>query len=548
MASTPPRSVPIARTFAIPTSVDIFNVVVDDFFFQKPQAPDASADSDQRPTQPVVQWTRPQHTVDLLHRVRMEIQVTDAFVSRTLYSQATDLPRIHSSWKHIEESIEEASVTLDEGESLWLSFFLEGCEAAENQLAKNDSDVPHDRFSPPFLRISLEKLVRVHQELDTNVLPVNAVIITYPSKGKGPLSKTFEGSTTPSSGSTTTTRIPLSLHEILVGRSLLSKSSFSSSPVSPSSGLSSSRFDDLVFDTLDSVVPSPARPRIESLGGLADLSLHYTSAMNIERTIDDPECAAALDIIAVVEPPANMQDFELDEERREYRDLSSSLILETQALEHERELIRQRGALDAFADPGAAQLLMDLSQTTTTTKTQTRELHRATRELQMEVAKSQFLLEAQRIRIVRDLSHLFPITAPTEMKESNAGRYYRIRGLQLPNSAMGVWQGPFLVPEDELSAALGMAVHVLLCLGRYLSVAMRHPLGFQSSRSYVQDANKNTFYPLFTTRQDRDKFVAGWDLLETNADRVLLELRLSTGTLPLLGKIQKIYDAIVVGE
>jgi hypothetical protein len=543
MASTPPRSVPIARTFAIPTSVDIFNVVVDDLFFQKPQAPDASADSDQRPTQPVVQWTRPQHTVDLLHRIRMEIQVTDAFVSRTLYSQATDLPRIHSSWKHIEENTAEPSVTLDEGESLWLSFFLEGCEAAENQLAENDSDASHDQISNPFLRISLEKLVRVHQEIDTNILPVNAVIITYPSKGKGPMSKTFEGSTTPSSGSTTTTRIPLSLHELLAGRSLLSKSSFSSSPVSPSSGLSSSRFDDLVFDTLDSVVPSPARPRIESLGGLAELSSHYTSAMSIERTIDDPECAAA-----VVEPPANMQDYEFDEERREYRELSSLLLLETQALEHELELIRQRGALDAFADTGAGQLLLGLSQMTTTTETQTRELHRATRELQMEVAKSQFLLEAQRIRIVRDLSCLFPITGPTETKESSAGRYYRIRGLQLPNSALGVWQGPFLVPEEEVSAALGMAVHVLLCLGRYLSVAMRHPLGFQSSRSYVQDANSNTFYPLFTTRQDRDKFVAGWDLLETNADRVLLELRLSTGTLPLLAKIQRIYDAIVVGE
>jgi hypothetical protein len=520
---------------------------VDDFFFQNAQSPESSAETEQWRTKQVVQWSRPQHTVDLLHRIRMEIQVTDAFVSRTLYSQATDLPRIHSSWKHIEESIAETSVTLDEGETLWMSFFLERDEGADNQFTANDPDEAHDRFASPFLRISLEKLVRVHQEIDTDVLPVNAVITKYPGKGDRPVAKTFDGSTTPSSASTTTTRIPLSLHELLVGRSLLSQSSFSTSPLSLSTGLSSSRFDDLVFDTLDSVVPSPARPRIESLGGLADPSLNGNSATSIERTIDDPGCTTGFDNRADFESPANLEERELDEKRRENRQLCSLLLLETRALEDELEEIRQRGALDASAETGTNPLIMDLCQSTTVIEKQTRELQHATRELQMEVAKSQFLLEAQRIRTVRELSHLFPITAPIELKQSNAGGYYRIRGLQLPSSALGVWQGPILISEDEVSAALGLAVHVLLCLGQYLSIAMRHPLGFQSSRSYVQDANTNTFYPLFTTRQDREKFIAGWDLLETNVDRVLLELRLKTSGLPLLAKIQEIYDAIVVG-
>jgi hypothetical protein len=518
------------RTFALPTSVEIYNIVWD-LDQPEPLVAGSSAETKKTPRQ----WTRPVHSLDLLQRIRLEIHVSDAFVSRAIYSQATNLPRVHSSWKHIEDAVAETSVTLDDGESLWLSFFVEGKRRHVSDGSADDN--PTHPFPSPFLQVSLENLVRVHQEIDTDILPVNAVLIKYRKTVNGSAPGTSSSAARHSAGATsevTATRIPLSLYELLVERSILNDSSSFSSP-----GMLSSKFDDRVFKTLDSVVPSPARQRIESLGGLGDLgsgNLSFASTIAMINPMHDS-------LITKIVTSIGLQQDESEVEHR--NELAALLQQEQQALEHEFSLLQRRIARDPMI---RTNLLLDLCQDIANTDSQTVEVHQASVQLQNDLSKDQFLLESQRIRFVRDLSCLFPIA--TDATNGDRDVCYRIRGLQLPNSAQGLWVGPMTVADDEVSAGLGYTVLVLNCLSQCLSVDMRHSMWFQSSRSAIQDAMTGAVYPLFTARQDREKFVAGWELVDSNVNRLVMELQLpvlSSKPMPLLAKIQRLYQAIIGG-
>jgi hypothetical protein len=455
----------------------------------------------------------------------LEIHVTDAFVSRAIYSQATDIPRVHSSWKHIEESTTETSVTLHDGESLWLAFFVEN--DCIGSLDESSGDSTSHSFASPFLQVSLEKLVSIHQEIDTDVLPVNAVLIKY---RKSSDSKTHSSFSTASrggaTGETISTRIPLSLCELLVERGALIDPSSSSSLV-----MEPSRFDDDVFHTLDSVVPSPARQRVESLGGLGDLTSENPVFLPLTALPNPVGDEQALGEMAGVDSSADLAAL-LQEERE-------ALELELSQLHH--QLLR--------SPKNGSNLLLDLCQDIAETESQIIEVQEASIQLQIDFSRAQFLVETQRIRLVRDLSNLFPITSVATNGSKDV--CYRIRGLQLPNYVQIIWVGPGTFAEDEVAAALGYTVQVLNCLSRYLSIEMRHSMWFQSSRSAIQDAATGTVYPLFSSRQDREKFIAAWELLDANVNKLTSELQLSLPSmkpLPLLGKVAQVYQSIADGS
>jgi hypothetical protein len=299
----------------------------------------------------------------------------------------------------------------------------------------------------------------------------------------------------------------------------------------------SSKFDDTVFQTLDSVVPSPARQRVESLGGLGDPTAEcrfFSSALAIAVTNQDIRMTSIGSSVELQEDESSLDD---------RRNLAELLQQEQQALELESSQLHQLISCDPIVGTNP---LLDLCQDIANMDGQTSEVQQACIELQKHLLLDQFLLDSHRIRLVRDLSHLFPITYDATNGDRDV--CYRIRGLQLPNSAQGLWIGPTTIPEDEVSAGLGYTVQLMNCLSRYMSVDMRHSMWFQSSRSSIQDATTGAVYPLFSARQDREKFAAGWELLDSNANRLVIELQLPVqSSKPLLSKIQEVCRATIGG-
>ena len=73
-----------------------------------------------------------------------------------------------------------------------------------------------------------------------------------------------------------------------------------------------------------------------------------------------------------------------------------------------------------------------------------------------------------------------------------------------------------LVEDEKLSCALSYIAHLVFMIAKFLDIPLRYKILANGSRSAVQDVN--TFYPLFKTRVDRERFDKACWLLERNVD------------------------------
>ena len=127
-------------------------------------------------------------------------------------------------------------------------------------------------------------------------------------------------------------------------------------------------------------------------------------------------------------------------------------------------------------------------------------------QVQMNQYRDAFILEAQRIRLIREVARIYPITVVRNV-------HYSIHGLEIP---FDLYSGN--ISEEVISAAFGFLCHTTYLISKYLGIHIRYRLHCQSSRSAIQDTNGSTF-PLFPGRQvEREQFEYGVHLLHRNID------------------------------
>jgi Vacuolar sorting 38 and autophagy-related subunit 14 len=206
--------------------------------------------------------------------------------------------------------------------------------------------------------------------------------------------------------------------------------------------------------------------------------------------------------------------------------LEQLIEMERLALEQEKEALQQRkGDLLLLADA-----LKEKEEQFGT-------IEAVVQEQEANVAEMTFVLEAERIRLVQELSTIYPITVAVE-------QHYFIRGLGIPAELYSASS----VADDVTSAALGFLCHVVQLLSKYLGVHLRFRLICQSSRSAIQDEYGST-YPLFLGRPaERENVEYAVHLLDRNIDclcrarGIRLTLRLHV-----LAKVMRIYEHFVEG-
>jgi Vacuolar sorting 38 and autophagy-related subunit 14 len=148
----------------------------------------------------------------------------------------------------------------------------------------------------------------------------------------------------------------------------------------------------------------------------------------------------------------------------------------------------------------------------------------------------EFRMEAQRIRLLRELAVIYPVTISDD-------RRFLIRGLEIPQEL-----NSSAVPENVVSAALGFLCHTVVLMSKYLGVHLSHRLHFQSSRSAVQ-SERGTVYPLFQGRPvEREQLAFAVHLLDMNIECICKArgIRLAA-KLHMLAKVKRIYEQVIDG-
>lgn len=148
----------------------------------------------------------------------------------------------------------------------------------------------------------------------------------------------------------------------------------------------------------------------------------------------------------------------------------------------------------------------------------------------------EFCLEAQRIKLLKELRTIYPIRC-------HAGQTYFIRGQEIPSD---LHAGN--VSEEEISAALGFLCHSLVMMSKYFSITLRYRIVCSSSRSAVQE-DAVTILPLFQARMvEKDELNRAMTLLHRNVACIL-----KTRGIPysdnshILSKVERLYDMTIDG-
>jgi hypothetical protein len=153
--------------------------------------------------------------------------------------------------------------------------------------------------------------------------------------------------------------------------------------------------------------------------------------------------------------------------------------------------------------------------------------------------RDEFLREAQCIKLLQELQTIYPIKSVSE-----ADQQYLIRGLKLSFDI----NNTTVVPEEELSAALGFACHLVVMLSKYLSVQLRYSVFCNSSRSAIKDGT--VVFPLFLARAvEREQLGRGMKLLDANVDSILKTRGIAyTAESHMLSKLKRVFDQVIEGE
>lgn len=155
-----------------------------------------------------------------------------------------------------------------------------------------------------------------------------------------------------------------------------------------------------------------------------------------------------------------------------------------------------------------------------------------------DMQRDELLLEAQRIKLIRELRTIYPISIIDHDPPK-----YLVRGLELPTDLQ-----TSTVTEDEISAALGFICHLVCQIQKYLSIQFRYRIFCNSSRSAIQQGT--IIYPLFIARVvEREQVDRGMLLLDANVNCVLKTLRIEFNKKShILERLQKVYSHVIDGS
>lgn len=466
------------------------------------------------------QYGRIEHNSNLLPPITLEIVVVEEEEEcKIVFSETTQ--NVHPTWEHLDERI-----GLLEEEEWWLK--------DDSQIYKNMKL----RFYLPnrtlFLEMSLypASLHKLDSDETPEALPPNSCFIYF------------------SDGST---RLPESLFQILLDQKL----------TSPPPIEDFSRFEDDVFRTLDTVPQTPSTPTQTDRNNKQIRHQRPSDSLldgeHEPKTLFPHSAAKLASVTAVQVPKAAIFDFDQSEQDVLNRDLKEEAISlraliaqEEQALQVEMESIEEVCALQykqyhtgcnsslhlflfCYKHTQQKESLGNMVQTAKDMKAQNEILQNEMSSHKAKLQKEQFTREAQRINLVRGLQTVYPITIDPQ-------KGFLIRNLQLPVDIKTT-----TVTDEELSAALGFACHLVFIMSKYLSVGLRHKLFCNSSRSAVQQDNV-TVYPLFSVRGrvEREKLDYGIQLLGENVNCMLLTFEIEfTLQSHILQRLSNIYEHLL---
>jgi Vacuolar sorting 38 and autophagy-related subunit 14 len=502
---------------------------------------------------PQKKWFRPEYNLDLLRAIRLEITAAESAEreplqqkERPLYSSTDSRMTQSPVWLHLEDSIRYADLAVGEYESLTARFYVADDTLSDSENGAKSRDPNHF-----FLETSLHpsKLCRIAR-LPLH-FPLNCAVIRFSDQSlrihPADYQLLLKGDLVAPGGAGTATANS-TLHR--------------AGATPPAEGKLDKRvfaFDDEIFTTLDSPPPAsvgtPVRDVVsEALNVFKDLSVTnlLSDDMNAEPlenghvTPDSPcrngdfDGGAALFSSAdsfdetheqngsssETEVSNDLDDFMRERLAGENGLLEQLIEMERLALEKEREALQRRKA-DLWLLTG---VLKEKDEQFDTIET-------VVQEQQAEVAEMTFTLQAERIRLIKELSTIYPITVEVE-------QHYFIRGLGIPSE---LYTGSS-VADDATSAALGFLTHLISLLSKYTGVHIRYKLICQSSRSAIQDEYGST-YPLFLGRPaERENVEYAVHLLDRNIDCLCraLGIRL-TLRLHVLAKVMRIYEHFIEG-
>lgn len=399
---------------------------------------------------------------------------------------------INPSWLHFTEHIPYQDLSVEDYETMTARISIDSGASLQ------------DRATLLQIPIHPSKLSRI-ESMDNKNLPLNAVIITFSDDSK---------------------RVPPSLYNCLVEKRQLEPQQ------TLSRDIEFGRFKDNAFHALDAV--SPGRMRT-SLLETDDPSLaspirnHAVPSAydDIPFIGNEPEAATQYQSVHLVDPYVGDEvGNDAHDLLQEQRCLEELIELESTSLERDLAILKQEGEDN-----------IRISKHVETTRTQIEEVLTETEVLGRESQKNEFLLDAQRIRLFRELRLVYPITLIASEQR------YKIRDLEISNE---IFVGP--VADEETNAALGCLCHLLSMMGKYLSIQYRYRIYYHSSRSAIQD-DRAVVFPLFIGRTiEREQFEHGLRLLGSNVDCLIKVhgIRVSP-RLHILGKVKRIYESVIDG-
>jgi hypothetical protein len=530
--SAGPRVLSRPRRLPLPVSVTLYNFVP---FSSKASLPHSSKKK----------WFHPEHSSSLLHAVRLQIissvtvgQSDDGHDSgydsgekkgrkreRVIFSSIDTAKSVRPTWEHLNEYIEpqgnKTNLDVETYESLTMRFSI--AEEGDDDVDKsNDHNHNHNTMESTrdnqdlaptsvFLHLPIHpsKLVRI-DSIPQN-LPLNAVVLHFSDES---------------------IRVSPALFQVLTDSSELF-------PDPKDADAFDGRFDDSVFRHLDQVTPvknttslletddeSQATPVLPGFSSM-DISATASDAV-LSSHIDDNGKAKANTVDStccwsLTETASSVQDLAHE------RDLLERLIQEEQvALEQETADLQKSKAV---LQEGAAKVQTMQDQTNN-------QVRQAVQEEDLEARRVDFLLQAQRIKLFRELCTIFPVTVSLEQR-------YFIVGLEIP-SDVSLYAGT--VSEEEVSASLGYLAHLVAMMSKYLAVQLRYLLYCNSSRSAIKD-DRALAFPLFQGRTvEREQLEHGVRLLDRNVEYICTSrgIRLPAKS-HVLAKVKRVYEFIIDG-
>lgn len=555
MMNTPPRTRPgprvlkvstdsiLPRRLPLPVSVTLHNFVP---FTSKASLPHTSKKK----------FYRPEHSSSLLHAVRLQIVALQVPArspgsdhnsssggggdrkaekrERVIFSSVDTSKSVRPTWEHLNEHIQQphgsnkARLDVETYESLTMRFSV--VEEADNDESNsssqkhstestkdNDSDELDQKLATTsvFLNVPIHpsKLVRIDGHCIPASLPLNAVVLHFSDES---------------------VRVTPALFQLLTDNGLLLAVADQNNSQHYDNDFS--RFDDNVFRTLDQVTPVKNKTTTASLLETDDES----------QATPVPGSSLMNSITGASHNDAN-GDSNNDKNGKASVDDSYWNLTETalsvQGLISERELLErviqeEQAALEQeIADLQLSKIaLQEGIAQVQTLQYQTDQVQQALQQEDLEARRVEFQLQAQRIKLFRELVTIFPVTVSLDQR-------YLIVGLEIP---LDLYAGT--VSEEEVSASLGYLAHLVAMMSKYLAVQLRYRLHCNSSRSAIQDERAAAF-PLFQGRTvERAQLEYGVRLLDRNVECICRSkgIRLPPKA-HVLAKVKRVYEFVIDG-